>query len=62
MKSRDGPGFIQIYTGRGKGETAASLGLAMRAVGHNLKVAIVHFMKIWDYGEVKSLKKLGIDL
>jgi cob(I)alamin adenosyltransferase len=62
VKTRGGLGLIQVYTGRGKGKTTASLGLAMRAVGHNLKVAIVHFMKIWDYGEVRSLKKLGIDI
>ena len=54
--------MIQIYTGKGKGKTTASLGLAVRAAGHNFKIAIIHFMKIWDYGEVKSLKKLGIDL
>lgn len=62
VKTKDSLGLIQIYTGRGKGKTTASLGLAMRAVGHGLKVAIVHFMKIWDYGEVRSLNKLGIDL
>jgi cob(I)alamin adenosyltransferase len=62
VKTRDCLGLIQIYTGGGKGKTTASLGLAMRAAGHDLKVAIVHFMKIWDYGEVRSLKKLGIDL
>jgi cob(I)alamin adenosyltransferase len=62
VKTKDGLGLIQIYTGRGKGKTTASLGLAMRAAGHGLKVAIIHFMKIWDYGEVRSLKKLGIDL
>jgi cob(I)alamin adenosyltransferase len=61
-KTKDGLGLIHIYTGGGKGKTTASLGLAMRAVGHGLKVAIVHFMKIWDYGEVKSLDRLGIDL
>lgn len=55
-------GLIQIYTGSGKGKTTAALGLAMRAAGHGFKVAIVHFMKIWDYGEVKSIEKLGIDL
>jgi len=61
-KKGGGLGLIQIYTGRGKGKTTASLGLAMRAAGHDLRVGIVHFMKIWDYGEVKSLDKLGIDL
>jgi len=62
MKKRHNFGLVQIYTGKGKGKTTASLGLAMRAAGHNFKVAIIHFMKIWDYGEVKSLQKLGIDL
>jgi len=62
VKTNDNLGLIHIYTGRGKGKTTASLGLAMRAVGHDLKVAVIHFMKIWDYGEVDSLNKLGIDL
>ena len=62
MKSKDNLGLVQIYTGTGKGKTTAALGLAMRAAGHNLKIAIIHFMKIWNYGEVKSLRKLGIDL
>ncbi len=62
MKKKGGLGLVQIYTGGGKGKTTAALGLAMRAAGHNFKIAIIHFMKIWDYGEVKSLSKLGIDL
>ena len=62
MKKEGGLGLIQIYTGKGKGKTTAALGLAVRAAGHNFKVAIIHFMKIWDYGEVKGLKRLGIDL
>jgi len=62
MKKENSLGLIQIYTGTGKGKTTAALGLAMRAAGHNFKIAIIHFMKIWNYGEVKSLKKLGIDL
>jgi cob(I)alamin adenosyltransferase len=61
-KKGDNLGLIHIYTGPGKGKTTAALGLALRAAGHDLKIAIVHFMKIWDYGEVNSLKRLGIDL
>lgn len=38
-------GYIQIYTGDGKGKTTASLGLAMRAAGAGYKVIIAQFMK-----------------
>jgi len=62
MEKQDGLGLIQIYTGDGKGKTTAALGLAMRAAGHDFKIAIIQFMKIWNYGEIKSLRRLGIDL
>ncbi len=62
MEKKHSLGLVQIYTGGGKGKTTAALGLAMRAAGHNFKIAIIHFMKIWNYGEIKSLRKLGIDL
>ncbi|MDI6605711.1 MAG: cob(I)yrinic acid a,c-diamide adenosyltransferase [Candidatus Omnitrophota bacterium] len=48
-------GFIQIYTGDGKGKTTASLGLAMRAAGAGLKVYIGQFMKSKNYSEIKAL-------
>ena len=38
-------GMVHIYTGNGKGKTTASLGLAVRALGHNFKVYIGQFMK-----------------
>jgi len=38
-------GWIQVYTGNGKGKTTAALGLALRAVGHGRKVFIIQFMK-----------------
>lgn len=50
-------GFIQIYTGDGKGKTTASLGLALRAIGHGWKVKIIQFTKgeIPNYyGELNS--------
>ncbi len=38
-------GLIQVYTGDGKGKTTAALGLAIRAVGNGMRVAIVYFDK-----------------
>ena len=54
--------MIHIYTGNGKGKTTAALGLAIRASGHNYRVYIGQFMKGQIYGELYSLKKLGIDI
>ncbi len=51
--------MIQIYTGNGKGKTTAALGLAMRAVGHGLKVIMIQFMKgKINYGELAAAKSL----
>jgi cob(I)alamin adenosyltransferase len=53
-------GLIQVYTGNGKGKTTAALGLALRAVGHGLKVLMIQFMKgNVRYGELESAKKLA---
>lgn len=55
-----GKGYIQLYTGNGKGKTTAALGLSLRAAGHGLKVQIVQFMKGWiDYGELNGVRMLG---
>ena len=51
-------GFVQIYTGNGKGKTTAVIGQAVRAAGHGMKSYIVQFMKDHPYGEVESLKSL----
>ncbi len=50
-------GYIQVYTGNGKGKTTASLGLAIRAAGAGLSVYIVQFLKKGDYSEIKALSK-----
>ncbi|MEN7973168.1 MAG: cob(I)yrinic acid a,c-diamide adenosyltransferase [Verrucomicrobiota bacterium] len=38
-------GYVQIYTGNGKGKTTASLGLTLRAAGAGMKVFIGQFTK-----------------
>jgi cob(I)alamin adenosyltransferase len=38
-------GYVQVYTGCGKGKTTAALGLALRATGAGLKVFIAQFIK-----------------
>jgi cob(I)alamin adenosyltransferase len=58
-------GLIEVYTGDGKGKTTAVIGLACRAIGHNLKVCYIYFHKNperWGYGEFKILEKIGIDV
>lgn len=49
-------GFIQVYTGNGKGKTTASLGLAIRAAGRGKKVYIAQFMKKSKYGEIIAVE------
>jgi cob(I)alamin adenosyltransferase len=50
-------GFVQVYTGDGKGKTTAALGLALRAAGAGLKVFIGQFIKMGDYSEIKALER-----
>ena len=38
-------GYVQVYTGDGKGKTTAALGLALRAFGAGLNVYIAQFVK-----------------
>lgn len=56
-------GYIEVYTGDGKGKTTAAIGLAVRAIGAGMKVCIIQFMKSLAYSEQKVLQKLpGITL
>lgn len=56
-------GLVIVHTGNGKGKTTAALGTAMRAVGVGFKVKVIQFIKgSWDYGELHSAAKLGIEM
>ena len=52
-------GYIQVYTGNGKGKTTAAIGIAVRAAGANLKTCFVQFMKDFPYSELESLRHLS---
>jgi len=54
-------GLVHAYIGDGKGKTTAAVGLVIRALGRGLKVAVFHFMKNGDSGEVKILKEINKD-
>ena len=52
-------GYVQVYTGNGKGKTTASLGLCLRALGAGFKVFVLQFLKKGDYSEVKALEQFA---
>ena len=38
-------GLLIVHTGTGKGKSTAAWGLAMRCLGHGLKLGVVQFVK-----------------
>ncbi|MBN2055646.1 cob(I)yrinic acid a,c-diamide adenosyltransferase [bacterium] len=52
-------GFVQVYTGDGKGKTTAAIGLAVRAMGAGLRVYIGQFIKAGDSNEIEALRRFG---
>ena len=47
---------MEVFTGSGKGKTSAAMGVVLRALGHDLRVCIIFFMKgNYPYGEKKTL-------
>jgi cob(I)alamin adenosyltransferase len=52
-------GYVQVYTGDGKGKTTAALGLALRAAGAGLNVFIAQFVKGAEYSEIKALGRFS---
>lgn len=60
--SKENLGLVHVITGDGKGKTTSSLGLALRAIGNNLKVYMIQFLKSGYTGELYSAKKLGFTI
>jgi|TARA_B110000438_G_C15795234_1_gene642566 cob(I)alamin adenosyltransferase len=51
-------GLIIVHTGKGKGKTTAAFGMIFRALGNNINVAVVQFVKgQWLSGERAALDK-----
>jgi cob(I)alamin adenosyltransferase len=51
-------GYLQVYTGNGKGKTTAAIGLGVRAAGAGLRVIMVQFMKGRRYSELDALRNI----
>lgn len=53
-------GLIIVHTGKGKGKSTAAFGMVFRALGNDMKVGVVQFVKgKWSTGERVILEKLG---
>lgn len=53
-------GYLQVYTGEGKGKTSAALGVLLRAAGHGHTVVMIQFLKgDKASGELLAFQKLG---
>lgn len=52
-------GYVQVYTGDGKGKTTAAIGLALRAAGAGLHVFIAQFVKSGRYSEIEALERFS---
>ena len=51
-------GLLIVHTGKGKGKSSSAFGMALRCLGHGMKVGIVQFVKgAWDTGEARFLAR-----
>ena len=51
-------GYVQVYTGNGKGKTTAALGISLRAVCAGFQVFFGQFAKGMEYSELQAQKLL----
>ena len=50
-------GLLIVHTGKGKGKSTAAFGLVMRALGNDMRVGVVQFVKgAWQSGERRVLE------
>lgn len=46
-KARIERGVVVLLTGNGKGKSSSALGMALRGLGHGMKVGVIQFIKSW---------------
>jgi len=62
-ETTDEKGLIIVHTGDGKGKSTAAFGMALRALGHDMKVGIVQFIKgAISTGEATIISKLNLPI
>ena len=59
MRDEFNSGYVQVYTGNGKGKTTAAIGLTIRALGAGMNVFFAQFIKGGRYSEINMLEKIG---
>ncbi len=55
-------GYVQVYTGNGKGKTTAAIGIAIRMIGAGGRVFFQQYMKAAGYSEHKILSSISPNL
>ena len=50
-------GYVQVYTGNGKGKTTAGIGLAIRGAGAGLQVFVGQLLKEGNDSEIKAVSR-----
>lgn len=57
QKTREG-GLLMVHTGTGKGKSTAAFGMVLRALGWDMKVGVVQFVKgAWKTGEAQFFRR-----